>query len=202
MPTPVRGRTGPITRSELNLDQLPKNGIGTKCWHSSLWAPADLQPEGFLASSEASKQREALCVGPATLSTPAAVPPARPGAPHPTAPEVLRPSLHAQRCSLGSTAGRVRSAAAPGLSVAEARRRTFSLHLQHPAPFALQEMRMWGFGLKLPATQRFPKTPRPQNKTITPKSLESLLPVFHFCVCVSFPHPLKNPSREGGKNPK
>lgn len=53
-----------------------------------------------------------------------------------------------------------------------------------------------GVRTKVSETQSFPNSPRPRNKTITPELLKSVLPVFHFCVCVSCPYPLKNPSRE------
>jgi hypothetical protein len=81
------------------------------------------------AGSGASKQREALGDGSATLSTPVAAPPARPGAPNLAESGVLRLSLHAQGCSL---AGRARNAEAPRPGVATASPRTSSLGLHRP----------------------------------------------------------------------
>jgi hypothetical protein len=61
-----------------------------------------------------------------------------------------------------------------------------------PASFVLQKVGMWRLRPKFPKA----KLLRPPNN-MTPKSLENLLPVFHFGVCVSFPHPCTNPSGEG-----
>lgn len=61
---------------------------------------------------------------------------------------------------------------------------------------------MWGFGQDSPkpsASQRFLG---PETRQLTPKSLKSLLPVFHFCICVSFPLPLEKPFRRTGKKRK
>lgn len=81
------------------------------------------------------------------------------------------------------------------------------LVLGHPLPIYAAPGPIWvasdghaGLRIKVPETERFPKLPWPRNKTITPnKSLESLLPVFHFCVCVSFSYPLTSLPEKGRK---
>lgn len=114
-------------------------------------------------------------------------------------------------CALVSTPRDAPRAAPQDQHRAQQRRISGSreLLLGHPPPFMppLPHLRCkrWDVGVptKVPKTERFSKPPPPRNKTITSKSLESLLPVFHFCVCLSFPHPLKIPSgKKGGKRSK
>lgn len=110
-----------IPSSELNTDQFLKKGVRTQSWHLSPWAPAHSQLEGLPAGPSASKQREALCVRSATLPTSVAAPPACPGNPDLTAPKVLLPVLHAQRCSPDTLTGRAPRVAAvrrPGVCTA------------------------------------------------------------------------------------
>lgn len=181
-----------IPRSESNSDQLLTNGVGTQCWHLSRWAPTDQQTERFPAGSGNSEQREAL-------GTELPLAPMRQHRPrHNQKPLIPLPPRNCERvsapssqgCSPRSTAWRAATATALRLLFAKASLRTSSPHLELP------EVRLWGGGIKNPETERFPK-PRPRNKITTPRSLESL-PVFHFCVCVSFPHPLKNLRKKGG----
>lgn len=78
---------------------------------------------------------------------------------------------------------------------------TFFPHLCLPCPIYMPRIRGYGSSSppKAPKTESFPKLPWIRNKT--PKSLKNLLPVFHFAVCVCFPHLCTNPSRkeEGGQ---
>ncbi|XP_063552291.1 serine/arginine repetitive matrix protein 1-like [Gorilla gorilla gorilla] len=131
--------------------QLPDLRPGRSCpERPAATVLADLQPEGFLASSGPSEQRSARC---RTCNSPhpAAAPSARPGTPDPSEPGVLRPGLHAQRCSRVSTAGRAPSAAAQSPGVTRARTRTSSPHLTPPpVPSELQVVGMWGSGSKSP----------------------------------------------------
>lgn len=108
-------------------------------------------------------------------------------------------SLQRQRCSPWSPIRGDPSAAVLRPRVATARPITFLTHLFLSCPIYMPRIRGYGSSSppKVPQTESFPKLPWPRNKT--PKSLKNLLPVFHFAVCVCFPHPCTNPSRKGEK---
>lgn len=65
-----------------------------------------------------------------------------------------------------------------------------------PCPICIPRGRGYGGSrTKVPETESFPELPWPRNKM--PKSVKSLLPVFHFGVCVCFSHPAQTLPERG-----